>query len=393
MGVNDLIDAQPTAPSRLTIATRLKQRAAELGFSSARITDAQAFVVEREALIGRIQAGLYEGMPWLNTERAIVAADPTALLPGARSVISVAMPYSGGSENTWQGGARGRIARYALSADYHDTLKVGLRELRSFLLEMAPGNEGAVVVDTGRVVDRAVAARSGLGWYGKNTMILTPQAGSWVMLGELISTFELPIDPPLNTSCGRCVRCLDKCPTGAIVAPGVIDSRRCISYLTIEHRGWIPRSLRPLVGQWIFGCDICQEVCPVNQAVEPGLGAMPPVIESEPELAPLLSMTRQEFRQRYFHTPVGRTGWTGFLRNVCIALGNARDLTTIDALILALGHDEPLVRGHAAWAISRMPSRAALSALIEMQSMETDAHVRIELDFAISALTDGGNWE
>ena len=384
MGVLPLVGAHANNLCADDIARGLKQRADELGFSSARITSADAFVTERQALMGRINAGLYAGLPWFTKDRADVASDPKKLVPGARSVISVAMPYGGGSESDWQGGARGRIARYALSADYHDILKSGLRQLRSHLLAMMPDALGAVVVDTGRVIDRAVAARSGLGWYGKNTMILTPNAGSWVMLGELITTIDLPPDPPLNTHCGRCIRCLDRCPTGAIVAPGVIDSRRCISYLTIEHRGWIPRELRPLIGTWIFGCDICQEVCPVNHAVPPRGDGLQPLIEPEPELGPLLSLTKEAFHTRYYHTPVGRVGWAGFLRNVCVALGNARDPETVPSLIQALGHEAPLVRGHAAWALGRWSSHQILEALLTARTAEIDQIVQIEMDLAIA---------
>ncbi|HEV8635814.1 MAG TPA: tRNA epoxyqueuosine(34) reductase QueG [Chloroflexota bacterium] len=378
-----------------SLVESLRARARELGFCLLRVTSAAVFEREREALLGRIEAGLLAEMRWIDAERARVSTDPGALVPGARSVISVAMPY-GRPGHAWRGGPRGRIARYAWARDYHVVMKERMRELREFLLAEAGahGEQVAVVVDTGRVVDRAVAVRSGLGWYGKNAMVLSPTFGSWLMLGELVTTVPLPVDEPLRKSCGRCTRCLDRCPTGAIVAPGVIDSRRCISYLTIEHRGPIPHRLRALIGAWIFGCDVCQEVCPVNDAAERvpgtrsrvgrGLGPLEPVLDPEPELEPLLRLTRDEWRRRYHHTPVGRAGYAGFLRNVCVALGNVGDASAVPALAEALAHPEPLVRAHAAWALGRIGTPAGRSALAHRRSEEPEPDVLAEIDAALS---------
>ena len=368
------------------VARELKARAAALGFSACRITSAEPFAAERAALVARIDAGLEEGMGWLSRERALVSTDPAALVPGAKSLVSVAMPY-GRPTHRWRGGVRGKIARYAWARDYHSTLKSRLAELRAFLLDQAPAGHCAVVVDTGRVVDRAVAVRSGVGWYGKNAMVLTAEAGSWVVLGELVTTIALPPDEPLAKGCGHCVRCLECCPTGALVAPGVVDSRRCISYLTIEHRGAIPCALRPLMGTWIFGCDVCQEVCPVDGALPTvAADALAPVLDPEPDLVELLRSTRQEFRSRYHHTPVARAGWAGLLRNVCVALGNVRDPAAVPALVEALRHEEPLVRGHAAWALGRIGGEDARRALEAALADEDDQDVRRELDGALRAL-------
>jgi epoxyqueuosine reductase len=339
------------------IVEALRERARQLGFCALRVTTAEPFERERDALLGRIDAGLLAEMTWLDADRARVSTDPSELVHGAKSVVSAAMPY-GRPSHRWRGGARGRIARYAWARDYHAVMKRRLRALGDELVERAGQGHAAVVVDTGRVVERAAAVRAGLGWYGKNAMVLAPGLGSWIMLGELVTTVELPPDPALEKSCGRCTRCLDLCPTGAIVAPGVIDSRRCISYLTIEHRGSIPVPLRPLIGAWIFGCDVCQEVCPVNDLADlPPADALAPVLEPEPELAPLLGLSEPEWRRRYFHTPVGRAGYAGFLRNVCVALGNVGGASALPALERALEHPEPLVREHAAWAIARVQGR------------------------------------
>jgi epoxyqueuosine reductase len=366
----------------------LRARAAALGFSALRIASAEPFLAEREALLGRIAGGLFEGMAWFTPERALVATDPGALVPGARSLITVAMPYGRG-EHSWQPGPRGKIARYAWGADYHSLMKERLRALRDRLLEVAPVNTFAVVVDTGRVVDRAAAVRAGLGWYGKNAMVLTPSAGSWVMLGEIVTTMALPADEPLRKRCGSCTRCLTECPTGAIVAPGVVESRRCISYLTIEHRGWIAAELRPSIGTWIFGCDLCQEVCPVNarpQIGEEVSAALAAQIDPEPELAPLLQLTAEQFRARYGATPVARAGWAGFLRNVCVAIGNAGDRRAGPALAGALEHPEPLVRGHAAWAIGRLRLGELRPALAAALGREGDARAAAEIAEALAAL-------
>jgi epoxyqueuosine reductase len=368
------------------LVDELRERAAALGFSALRVASAEPFLAEREALLGRIESGLFDGMAWFTAERALVATDPGALVPGARSLITVAMPYGRG-RSAWRGGPRGKIARYAWSADYHTVMKARLGALRERLLELAPAETFAVVVDTGRVVDRAVAARAGLGWYGKNALILTPSAGSWVMLGEIVTTLALPPDRPLQKSCGSCSRCLGECPTGAILAPGVVESRRCISYLTIEHRGWLPPELRPLIGTWIFGCDVCQEVCPVNGAAElPASPALAAELDPEPELTPLLGLTREQFRARYGHTPVGRAGWAGFLRNVCVALGNAGDRRAAPALADALRHPEPLVRGHAAWAIGRLGLLELAPALASACADEGDRQAAAEMADALAGL-------
>jgi epoxyqueuosine reductase len=368
------------------LVDELRQKAAALGFSALRVASAEPFQAEREALLGRISAGLFDGLTWFTPERAMVATDPGALVPGARSLITVAMPYRR-EGHEWRGGPRGRIARYAWSADYHEAMKERLRALRARLLELAPSETCAVVVDTGRVVDRAVAARAGLGWYGKNALILTPGAGSWVLLGEIVTTIALPPDQPLRKACGSCTRCLDECPTGAILAPGVVESRRCISYLTIEHRGWIPVELRPLMGSWIFGCDVCQEVCPVNGAAELAASAgLAAELDPEPELAPLLALTSAQFRARYGSTPVGRAGWAGFLRNVCVALGNAGDRRAGPALASALRHPEPLVRGHAAWAVGRLGLVELAPAVADARARERDGRAADEMADALARL-------
>jgi epoxyqueuosine reductase len=254
------------------------------------------------------------------------------------------------------------------------------------------------------MVDRAAAQRSGLGWYGKNTNILTKGWGSWVFLAELVTTLPLDPDPPTGANCGRCEVCLHACPTKAFVAPGVLDNRRCISYLTIELRGAIPLELRPLIGNHIFGCDICQEVCPVNQRVEARLraagrlsGAREPLafrprvgIGSSPALIELLALDDQGFRARFRHSPIKRAKRRGLLRNVCVALGNSGDAAAVPALARALGDHEPLVRRHAAWALGRLGGAHAREALEAARAREQEPEVRAEIACALDELSHQG---
>jgi epoxyqueuosine reductase len=235
------------------------------------------------------------------------------------------------------------------------------------------------------VLDRAWAERAGLGWIGKNTNVILMPRGSWFFLGEILTDSELPPDPPAGNHCGRCTRCIPACPTGAITAPYRLDARRCISYLTIEHRGPIPPALRPLIGTRIFGCDDCQEVCPWNRFATPT--ANPDFAErpeqQTPALIPLLSMDEREFRSRFEGTAVLRAKRAGFLRNVAVALGNLRDPRAVPALCRALGEDpDPVVRGHAAWALGRIGGEAARAALDTAAAGEPDPEARGEIEAA-----------
>ncbi|HEU5439126.1 MAG TPA: tRNA epoxyqueuosine(34) reductase QueG [Ktedonobacterales bacterium] len=384
---------------------QIKDRAAALGFDLVRVTNAEPFPAAERALKERIAARLMDGLDWFTAERAEVAANPRALLPAARSVIALATFYltDAPADRTTPGDPHGRLSRYAWGDDYHEVIRRRLDALADYVRTLAPpGHEKTIpFVDTGRMVDRAVAQRSGLGWYGKNTMILTKGWGSWVFLASLVTSLELAPDPPLAANCGACVRCIEACPTGAIVAPYVLDNRRCISFLTIELRGAIPVELRPLIGNHVFGCDICQEVCPVNHVAERrlhaagGLGRRGERLEfqpraatgSSPALIPLLSLGEEEFRERFRHSPIKRAKRRGLLRNVCVALGNLGDPVAIPPLIHTLrAHDEPLVRGHAAWALGRLRGDVARAALEAALREEADESVRQEARCALAML-------
>jgi epoxyqueuosine reductase len=392
--------------SRQELTEHIRDRAYALGFDLVRVTSAEPFPDAERALHERIGAGLMDGLDWFTAERASVSAHPRALLPTARSVLALGSFYltDAPRDATAPGDPHGRVSSYAWGDDYHEVIRRRLDALAGEIRALAPpGLEKSIVfVDTGRMVDRAVAQRSGLGWYGKNTCILTKGWGSWVFLSELVTSLDLEPDPPLGANCGQCAICLHACPTGAFVAPYVLDNRRCISYLTIELRGSIPVELRPLIGNHIFGCDICQQVCPVNLVAERrlrasgGLGvtgerlAFQPRTPdaSSPALIPLLALDEEGFRERFRHSPIKRAKRRGLLRNVCVALGNSGDLAAVPALTRALDDAEPLVRGHAAWALGRIGGQAARTALERAMERERDESVLRELRYAL-ALLDG----
>jgi epoxyqueuosine reductase len=393
----------------------LKAYARALGFDLVGVTSAEPFPETERVLLDRIERGLMRGLDWFTPERARFSANPRNHLPGARSILSLGMSYLDDGRWTIDHGRRtmrddinpssmvrgpssivhgpssaplsGRVARYARGEDYHRAIGERLKLVGEWLRARA----GASVppkgfVDTGRIVDRAVAQRAGLGWFGKNTHVLTRSHGSWVFLAEVLTDVGLEPDQPVRTTCGACTRCLDGCPTGAIVAPGVLDNARCISYLTIELRGWMPRELRPLVGDWVFGCDVCQEVCPVNRKAQPGGHselAADRGIGAAPELAPLLGLAEEEFRARFRGTPITRAKRRGLARNAAVALGNLGDDRAVPALVVALAGPDPLVRGHGAWALGRLGDRAGRLALEAALAREEDAQVREELEQAL----------
>jgi epoxyqueuosine reductase len=251
------------------------------------------------------------------------------------------------------------------------------------------GYQAKTYVDHGWMYDRAVAARAGLGWLGKNTNLLVPGQGSYVLLSEIVTSADLDPDKPTTKNCGACDACLRVCPTGALVAAGVLDNRRCISFWTIEHRGVIPHEIRPLIGDWIFGCDLCQEICPINaypRRAEPdpsAIGHFRALADSRPLLEELLTLDDERFRERFRRSAVWRTRRSGLLRNACVALGNVADRSSVPALSGALQDHEALVRGHAAWALGRIGGSSARRHLERELSGETDSWVRAECEAAL----------
>jgi epoxyqueuosine reductase len=313
--------------------------------------------------------------------------DPHRLVPWAVSIISVGMNYhSPFSRPAAMQGPKGWISRYAWGDDYHQIMHHRLDSLLDAIRRLCNGAvEGKAFVDSGPVLERGVAGMAGIGWIGKNTHLISPRRGSWFFLGEIFLSLPLDYDRPIRDRCGKCDLCLEACPTGAFLGPYVLDARRCISYLTIELKGFIPRYLRPLIGNHIFGCDICQEVCPYNvrarptaeQAFAPREGLY------APELIFLLSLDEVQFRRTFRGSPILRAKRKGFLRNVAVALGNSRSREAVPALIRALDDEEALVRGHVAWALGRIGSRDGIQALETRLRVESDPTVRMEIDEAI----------
>jgi epoxyqueuosine reductase len=368
------------------LTEELKSRAHELGFVAVGVTGAEPLVEAQRAAIERTEAGLMDGLGWWSRARAEASAEPKRQTPQARSVVCLAFPHPvPASDDAPPDGPRGRIAAYALGRDYHDVLQERMQPLRDLLAEHGAPK---TYVDHGWMLDRAAAARAGVGWLGKNTNLLVPGYGSYVLLAEIVTAAELDVDQPLAKTCGSCDACLRVCPTGALVAPGVLDNRRCISFWTIEHRGIIPLEIRPLIGDWVFGCDLCQEVCPINRGARPDpvtLTAYRTLADHRPPLEELLALDETAFRVRFRGTPVWRTRRVRLLRNACVALGNIGDREAIPALGRALADPEPLIRGHAAWALGRIGGLTARRRLETALTDEPDGWVRAEAEMGLEA--------
>jgi epoxyqueuosine reductase len=368
---------------RTVLRDQINAKATALGFDLVAITSAAPL-----AHGGRLRAWVTQGfageMGYMSrdVDRRI---DPSRVLPEVRSIIVLGMNYYTSPAMSMASPGRGWISRYAWGRDYHLVLRDKLEALVAFIRCV----EGADVrarwyVDTGPILERELAWRAGLGWPGKNTNLIHRRMGSWLFLSAILLDREVVYDAPATAHCGTCTRCLVACPTGALVAPGVLDARRCISYLTIELRGAIPRPLRPLVGTHIFGCDICQAVCPWNRRppVSSEAAFLPRAGFAAPELIPLLSLSEGEFRHRFHDSPVLRAKRRGMLRNVAVALGNLRDPRALPALAAALHDTEPLVRGHAAWALGRIGGGAVRPILQAAFGTECDTDVREEITAA-----------
>ncbi len=383
-------------PDPKSPATEIKARALELGFESAGIAAVGPLEAQRhyEAWLA---GGRHGEMGYLASDRHRERrAEPGRVLTGLRSVISVALCHSPVAEPA-RDARLGRIARYAAGEDYHRVMRDLLRKLERFVRDLLPGAAVLGYSDTGAILERGWAERAGLGWSGRHSGLIARGFGSYFLIGELLTDQVLDADPPLASGhCGTCHRCIDACPTGAIVAPHQVDARRCISYLTIELRGPMPRELRPLVGDWIFGCDVCQAVCPWNRFAPPAREARLHARDLTGwTLERFLDLDDATFAELFATSPIRRARRSGFLRNVCVALGNRRATHAAPALIRLLATDhEPLVRGHAAWALGRiaaaMPAVAAVNAsprtailsALDHAATDEDAFVRDEAELA-----------
>jgi epoxyqueuosine reductase len=364
---------------------RIKSEAQRLGFELVGISPVR--LPPHEESFARWLRKRYHGNLDYMERTELLRRDPRLLVPWAVSIISVGMNYYTPLKRlTPPQRGRGWISRYAWGDDYHEIIRDKLEAMLMFLREIGGDTvEGRAFVDSAPILERDFAGTAGIGWIGKNTQLISPKKGSWFFLGELFTSLPLAYDQAIRDRCGQCDLCLKACPTGAFIGPYLLDARRCISYLTIELKGFIPRHLRPLIGNHIFGCDICQEVCPYNvkasstdeQAYLPRQGLY------APDLIALLSMDQEEFRRRFRGSPIVRAKRRGFLRNVAVALGNNAGPEAVPALIKALNDEEPLVRGHVAWALGRIGTSAALAALRQKLLSEDCPEVKIEIEEAL----------
>ena len=331
-----------------------------------------------------LHRGMHGSMEWM-ARPADQRVDPTLVFPGARSGVIVAVNYhtdvsSTGSVN------EACISRYAWGNEYHRVLGDRLESLHSELCNWFPELNARWYVDTGPVLEKAWAERAGLGWIGKHTNLINRDLGSWIFLGALILDIELESGRPHADYCGTCNSCIQACPTDAIVGPYVLDSRRCISYLTIENRGPIPREFRHAIGNRVYGCDDCQDVCPWNRFAHEGPQALqfvPRHGDAHPQLIEFLSMTDMEFRNHFKDSPVLRAKRRGFVRNVAVALGNSNEPQAVPPLVRQLADDDELVRGHVAWALGELGGKDATRALRKQLKIETDEWVREEIRTAL----------
>jgi epoxyqueuosine reductase len=364
------------------VKRELKRRAAELGAADLRVVAAFADAESRE----RMHASFARGdlATWgYDAAYAQTAADPSAVLPGARSIVCIAVPYATAPPE--RAPLSGRVSNYAWSDDYHRRVRTLLRDLAAMLDEIAGEPVTAVACDTKPIAERAFAARAGLGWVGKHTNLISPELGSFIFLGEIVTTLDLAADAPLQKSCGSCSRCIDACPTGALRGDYTIDANRCISDLT-QRTGSIPRDMRALIGDWVWGCDVCQVACPptARAGLQGDAAAVPRDGAAAPDLLALLRLRSGEFKRRFAPTAMGWRGAAVLRRNAAVALGNALDRSAVPGLLETLRDDpHPMVRGHAAWALGRLASKAALDGLREASIPETDAGVREEIAAAL----------
>ena len=359
-----------TQISKMQLKAQLISFARQIGFDSCRIaacdmpTHASEF---REWL----RQGAHGEMNYMQRGEE-KRCDPQKVLSGAKSIVVLALNYFQGEGNRRspasaklrrgrQTAATGTIARYAWGDDYHDVIEAKLDKIDQFLRGF--GGQQKCYVDTGPILERDHAAQAGIGWHGKNTMLIDERLGTWFFLAEILTTLELLADQPVEDRCGTCERCIKACPTGAITAPHRLDARRCISYLTIELKGSIPLELRPLIGDRIFGCDDCLDVCPWNRFAQVSHETAFSARESTTgmSLREYLRLSDAEFRQLFRNSPIKRIKHRGFLRNVCVALGNAGDVSDLPALERAAADPEPLIAEHAGWAIEQIGARHGIN--------------------------------
>jgi epoxyqueuosine reductase len=366
---------------------KLCQLSSELGFVLCGVAPAISSP-DYPKLLDWIDRG-YAGEMSYFRDRLTAYQHPDGILAGAKSILMLAFPYDQGPAADVARGS-GRVARYAWSGeDYHDLIHPKLKRLCRLISDQVAGAKARGIVDTAPLLEREFAELAGLGWRGKNTLLLNKNLGSYFFLACVLVDIDLPVDQPHATAhCGSCTACLDACPTDAFPSAGVLDATRCISYLTIEHRSEIDRQFRKEIGDWVFGCDVCQQVCPWNRKPSRRAAAVSGAAPLESlELRRLFTLSDEQFRARFRKTPLWRTRRRGVLRNAAIVLGNQRDSQAVAALTAGLEDGESIVRGAAAWALGQIGESHCVAALARRLAVEEDGQVRAEIESALALIT------
>jgi len=380
----------PVAPPH-PIKEAIRAKALALGFDVAGFAPAVGGAERQAALTAFLAQGRQGEMGWMS-ERAEQRADPQTLWPEVRSILVLGVNYGPGDDPLALAGSpeRGRISVYARNQDYHDLIKKRLKALGRWLGESYGGGL-KVFVDTAPVMEKPLGQSAGLGWQGRHTNLVSRSFGSWLFLSEVFLTLDLPPDPPQDFLCGRCTACGPACPTGALDEAGRIEARRCIAYLTIEHKGSIPAALRPALGNRIYGCDDCLAVCPWNKFARPTQepAFLPRAELTAPRLADLADLNEADFRALFAGSPIKRIGWARFLRNVLIALGNSGNTELLPSVRQHLKTEEPLVRAMALWALARLDPAAARHWAAKRRGDEQSAQCLAEIEVILAPADQG----
>ncbi|MDN4094385.1 tRNA epoxyqueuosine(34) reductase QueG [Brevibacillus agri] len=364
--------------------------AKEIGIDKIGFASADPFLTLKERLIEHREKGYESGFEEPDLEKR---TNPSLLLEGARSLISIALAYPSKLENppkSEPGAYRGILCRAAWGVDYHHVLRDKLDKLGKFIQELEPGAKIESMVDTGALSDRAVAERAGVGFVGKNCAVITPEFGSWVYLGELLTNLPLPIDHPIEEGCGDCNICVDACPTGALVQGGQLNAQRCVAFLT-QVKDFIPDEFRGKIGNRLYGCDTCQTVCPKNRRINSNHH---PEFQPDPEIAkplliPLLEMSNKEFKEKFGLSSSSWRGKKPIQRNAILALAHFKDRTAVPHLARLLANDpRPVIRGTAAWALGKIGGADAEAALVRAQETEQVAEVQDEIAKGMKLLAE-----
>ncbi|WP_243387607.1 tRNA epoxyqueuosine(34) reductase QueG [Bacillus kexueae] len=362
----------------------------EIGIDKIGFASADTFETLKERLIVQQELGYQSGFEEPDIEKRV---NPSLLLPKARSIIAIALAYPSKMKNapkSTRGDRRGLFCRASWGRDYHHILREKLEQLESYILSLVPEAKVKSMVDTGELSDRAVAERAGIGWSGKNCAIITPEFGSYVYLGEMITNIPFPPDTPIEDQCGTCNKCVEACPTGALVQGGQLDSNKCIAFLT-QTKGFLPEQYRTKLGNRLYGCDTCQLVCPENKGKDFHLH---PEMEPDPEIAkprlkPLLTMSNREFKEKFGHVSGSWRGKKPIQRNAIIALAHFKDETALDELIMLMHKDpRPVIRGTAAWAIGKIGDKGKLHELEKALEREVDDEAKNEIEKGIFMLKE-----